>query len=190
MEHEKAESPQTLALSTTLEEDFVSPLTALRECLRLKRGVERLAETVYATGAKPINFSDEESLPRQRFADRLSFIDDHEAVELDLGDLEFFSSAWVNAFYDVAEQLIRAAGRKWFVIVNYRRCRIWPEAWVAFAHRGKKLNVGYSLGTFRYVERDSDGTVDGLTDSSLTRSDTFTSRRAALAHVDSQRANP
>ena len=41
-------------------------------------------------------------------------------------------------------------------LVNHHNCRVWPEAWVAFAHRSKKIATNFSLGTFRYAEGDSE----------------------------------
>ena len=48
--------------------------------------------------------------------------------------------------------MIEHSGERWYIVVNYHKCSIWPEAWVAFAHRGKKVNGSYSLGTVRYVD--------------------------------------
>ena len=89
----------------------------------------------------------------------------------------------VNDFYDVAYQLIESTGKRWYFIVNYHQCRIWPEAWVAFAHRGKKVNVSYSLGTVRYF--DASAADDDLT--LLNDPELLPSRDAALAEVETLR---
>lgn len=208
---------QTVALSTRLEEEFVSPLTAvrgaleilrdfpdlsatdrsrfigvaLRECGRLEHAIADLATTVYAAGQRMPEPPDDAEVAtanrRQGHGARVNFLDKHDAVEVNLEDMEFDSSARVNEFHDVLERLIRATGRKWYFVVNYRGCRIWPEAWVAFAHRGKKMNTGYSLGTVRYVEPGEDGDFDGFTSADLAEPDTFTSRAAALEWVDERR---
>ena len=65
--------------------------------------------------------------------------------------------------------------------VNYRNCTVWPEAWVAFAHRGKKVNVSYSRGTVRYDERNGD--------SHLHDPDLFSSRDLAIQHIEQLRAS-
>ena len=200
-EHE-AGALSTLALSTKLEEDFVSPLTAVRgaleilrdfpdltlaerrrfvetalsECARLERGVAQLGSTVYAAGERA-NQRDETELPEEAqgpYVSRLQILDEHEAIEVDFSNFEFSSSKLVNEFYDTVERFVQATGRSWYFIVNYNNTSIWPEAWVAFAHRGKKINVNYSLGTVRYVDGEADGNA----------TDTFESRERALAHID------
>ncbi|HUS97157.1 MAG TPA: hypothetical protein VMX97_10490, partial [Hyphomicrobiaceae bacterium] len=41
-------------------------------------------------------------------------------------------------------------GKKWYFLVNYADCVIMPDAWLAFASRGKKANIAYSLGSVRF----------------------------------------
>ncbi|MDH3694796.1 MAG: hypothetical protein OER96_09525 [Gammaproteobacteria bacterium] len=67
-------------------------------------------------------------------------------------------------------------------------CSIWPEVWVAFAHRGKKVNLSYSLGTVRYVEKKADDS-DTETSKHMARTDPdlFASHSLALAHIDAMR---
>ena len=66
---------------------------------------------------------------------------DSAMVEVDFGDFVFSSSKIVNDFYDRLDRLIESTGERWYIVVNYHHCRTWPEAWVAFAHRGKKVNL-------------------------------------------------
>jgi hypothetical protein len=61
----------------------------------------------------------------------------------------------VNDFYDTLDRLVENTGERWYVVVNQQQCSVWPEAWVAFALRGKKVNVNYSLGTVYYVNASS-----------------------------------
>jgi hypothetical protein len=61
----------------------------------------------------------------------------------------------VNDFYDTLDRLVENTGERWYVVVNQHQCSVWPEAWVAFALRGKKVNVNYSLGTVYYVNASS-----------------------------------
>jgi hypothetical protein len=201
MPQQSADAESTLALSTKLEEQFVSPLTAVKgaleilrdfpdltaqerqrflatalaECERLSRGIEELAATVYAAGKqareRPPGAVSQEDF--DRYIQRIHMDEDLEVIEVDLSDFEFSSSKVVNDFYDVLDQRIEATGRRWFLVVNYRNCSIWPEAWVAIAHRGKKVNVSYSMGTVRYVEGEEAGADSG----------TYPSRDAALAHL-------
>ena len=111
-------------------------------------------------------------------------LEDEDAIEIDFGDFEFSNSAIVNGFYDVLDQRLQSLGRKYYFIVNYRNCSIWPEAWVAFAHRGKRVNVLYSLGMARYAEgTGSETDVDGIG----VDPDLFASRDLALAHIRAMR---
>ncbi len=176
MSTEQRIPPPTLALSTKVEEDFVSPLTAIRGaleilrdfqdlaqperqrfieialqgCGRLEKGVEQLADTVYAAGL--------EKQPQDSgaFSDRIHFFPELDVVELDFQGFEFDSTERVNQVYDAIEAAIAATDRQWYVLVNFRDCSIWPVAWVAFAHRGKKLNAACSLGTVRYADAAPD----------------------------------
>jgi len=168
---------ETLALSTKLEEDFVSPLTAmrgaleilrdypdlpedervrfaeaaLRGCARLEASVRHLGDTVYADR----DAAEANSPPPSEHTKRLRVNEADRLIEIDLSGLEFSSPAVVNEFFDVADRIIEATNQDWFFAVNYA-CRIWPEAWVAFAHRAKKINVSHSLGTVRFVEVSED----------------------------------
>ena len=213
MVEESNQPHPTLALSTKLEEDFVSPLTAirgaleilrdfpeltaderrrfvetsLRECARLENGVAQLGTTVYAAGQQ-------ESLREPGHdrtgphTSRIHLHEELEVIEIDLSDLEFRSSTMVNDFYDVLDRLIEGTGRSWYFVVNYRDCSIWPEAWVAFAHRGKKVNVSYALGSVRYVERTAEGedAVNGA-GASADDTDILPSRELAFARIAEMR---
>jgi len=201
----------TLALNTMLERDFVSPLTSIRgvleiirdfqdlsqddrdrfignamaDCARLEAGIDQLASTVYAAvGAR---HRDRQPAPpaeiESEFADRVRVFDDLQVVEVDFSDFVLSNSATVNAFYDYLEQRIEATGNRWYILVNYRHCSVWPEAWVAFAHRGQKVNIEYSLGTVRYVEASEPGEDPNL----LADPDLFASRDEALARIDELR---
>lgn len=175
---DRSHAHPTLALNTKVEADFVAPLTAirgsleilrdfkdladdererfldtaLRGCVRLEKSVEQLAKSVYDAGQQsqakqPKNLSQEEL---RIYSARIEIFDDIEVMEIDFSNFVFSSSDIVNHFYDTIDQLIETTGRKWYLLVNYRDCSIWPEAWVAFAHRGQQVNVTYSLGTARY----------------------------------------
>ena len=209
-----ADANPTLALSTILEEDFVSPLTAVRgaleilrdfpdlaaddrrrfvvtaleACARLEDGVQHLGSTVYSAGEKARQ-QQSSALSTEEFgqyASRIRILDEYDAIEVDFSNFEFSSSKLVNDFYDVLDKLIEGSGRNWYIIVNYKGVSIWPEAWVAFAHRGKKVNVNYSLGTVRYVEKESGegGDADRPYDYDP---DMFDSREQALAHIQELR---
>ena len=180
MTHEAPDADLTLALNTTLEREFVSPLTSIRgaleiirdfddlspqqrsrfldnalaDCERLEQGIEQLAATVYAAGdRKQADQPDADSSQADsEYARRIHFDRELQIVEVDFSEFEFSSSQIVNDFYDLLDRMIEHSGERWYIVVNYHKCSIWPEAWVAFAHRGKKVNVSYSLGTVRYVD--------------------------------------
>ena len=208
MTQEASYAQLTLALDTTLEREFVAPLTSIRgvleilrdfpdltdqerhrflsnalnDCARLELGIEQLADTVYAAAdpqhrepapAKADDKNDE-------YAGRIRLNAESQVIDVDFSDFVFSSSAIVNDFYDRLDRLIENSGQRWYILANYRNCSIWPEAWVAFAHRGKKVNVSYSLGSVRYVDAD-----DGR--GTLNDPEIFASRDAALAHIDKLR---
>ena len=211
MPKEASNTQLTLALNTMLEREFVSPLTsirgtleimrdfadlsdeersrvlknALQDCARLEQGVEQLASTVYATA------NDEQSDQPQKkhdgsdsvYDERIQFFEELQTVEVDFSDFVFSSSKIVNDFHDRLDQLIESTGERWYIVVNYHHCSIWPEAWVAFAHRGKKINVSYSLGTVRYFNASALDHDSPL----LSDPDLHTSRDEAFAHIEQLR---
>ena len=213
MSVEDAPPPATLALSTKVEEDFVAPLaalrgaleilrdfsgldaeermrfieTALRSCARLQKGVDELARTVYAAGHQTLSASHEEGVPlidAGRYAGHVRFIDDLDIVEIDFGGLEFKNSKVVNEFFDAVERRVETTGRRWYFLVNHAGYSVWPEAWVAFAHRGKRLSVTFSRGTVRYDESAGDG-VEGFRGSDPSLVGT---REAALARIEQMKS--
>ncbi len=206
MTEKQAPRQETLALSTKLEEDFVSPLTAmrgaleilrdypdlpqderirfaeaaLRGCARLEASVRHLGDTVYADReAAAANMP-----PPSEHTKRLQVNEAERLFEIDLSGLEFSSPAVVNEFFDVADRIIEATNEDWFFAVNYA-CRIWPEAWVTFAHRAKKINVSHSLGTVRFVEVSGD---DPWARAAAGDPTILSSRAEALAEVAALRA--
>lgn len=116
---------------------------------------------------------------------RITFHDSTETMECDFSDLHLVTQQEVNAFYDRIEERIAETGHeKWFFLVNYSNSRIDPDAWFAFARRGKALNLAHSQGsvrvdaseeTRRQIERDS-GTENF--DPSL-----FADRESAISHL-------
>ena len=192
------QQPDTVTLSTKVEEAFVSPLTAVRgfleilrdfpdleadkrqhfvtsaliECGRLERGVEELAEAVYAAARQPRMDSAAEPIPSE-FADRIRLDRDQEIFEIDFEGYVFKSSEDVNRFFDAIDAQIERSGRQWFVLANHSGCSVWPEAWVAFAHRGKKIAVNHALGIVRYDQAASEA-----------KADMAPSRAEALAQID------
>ncbi len=213
MSKDRPDTPSTLALNTKVEEDFVAPLTslrgaleilrdfpdlsvderarfletALRGCVRLERSVEDLAKTVYAAGqqAEPMPSAGPSYDNYQAYADRVHVQGEMDMIEIDFSSFEFSSSKIVNDFYDVIEHIIDRTCKHWYFVVNFQDCSIWPEAWVAFAHRAKRINVTYSLGSVRYASSD-DAEDDGQSEAQSDSQDPnlFHSREAALARIE------
>lgn len=209
MSEPDGDDAQAATLSTILEEDFIAPLTAarsalevlrddpdlapgdrtrfveqaLRACAALERGVAHLSQTVYGEAeavAEPVPEVGRAFVARIRFLNELSVLD------LDFSDYTFEDSDMVNAFYDSIEQRVAATGRQWHVLVNFRDCRVWPEAWIAFAHRGKKATKTYAIDTVRYAAAPE---ISGGEAPDWDRSAyDYPSREDALAHVAERRA--
>ncbi len=83
--------------------------------------------------------------------DRLTFLDALQIMEVNFSNFTFQHPGDVNTFYDTCEELIAKRGGKWYFLVNYNNCKIFPEAWVCYAKRGKALNVASSLGSVRFA---------------------------------------
>jgi len=178
MTEDRPAAPDTLALSTKLEEDFVSPLTAvrgalellrdhpdlasedrqrfvetaLRACGRLQHGIDGLARTVYAAGQRGQGDEPEAAVaePAGDAADRLRHDPERRIAEIDLSGLEFSASALVNAFYDDLEHRLSATGRRWDFLIDHTGLSVWPEAWIAFAYRSKRAAVAFASAVARY----------------------------------------
>jgi hypothetical protein len=102
----------------------------------------------------------DEPVPARSFDDRIIFHADLGIMEADFSDLAFERSRDVDGFYDVLEEKLADTGRRWYFLVNYRNCTIEPEAWVAFANRGKRANLAYSNGSVRFdTSRDTQASI-------------------------------
>jgi hypothetical protein len=85
------------------------------------------------------------------FEDRIQFDDQRQMMEVDFSDFTFDSSATVNRVYDTIEDRISQTGEdKWFFLVNLNGTRIDSSAWVAYARRGRALNLAHSMGSVRF----------------------------------------
>ncbi|MEQ8440815.1 MAG: hypothetical protein RIM33_09365 [Alphaproteobacteria bacterium] len=202
--------PSTVALNTALEKNFVSPLTAVRGalevlrdmpdlsaserlrfveaalkgCAHLEAGIEDLAEAVYAAASVD---SDRKAAPvdgegGDAFSARITVLEELDTIELDFSDFVFTSSAVVNAFFDHILRLLESRGRFWFFLVNCEDCRVWPEAWVAYANKSKEVRVKYSYATLRYDESMSRNPED--TSKASAEEDIFPARDIAIAEIE------
>ncbi len=131
-------------------EDFDANLLPSRAA-----ALAKLEELHAAWAAKQPRLVAEEA-PHEDYGALISFDHDHAAMDVDFSDFEFTDSRLVNQVYDAIERRIAESGRRqWYFLVNYRNCSVSPAAWVAFAHRGKRLNIAHSLGSFRYAAADA-----------------------------------
>ena len=150
--------------------------------------MDELGRTVYEAGQQTRSPAPGEDAPSavgdDGFAGHVRFFDNSDIVEIDFEELVFKSSAGVNDFFDAVERQVESTGRRWYFLVNYGGYSIWPEAWIAFAHRGKQLNATFSLGTARY---DKSAGGDSESSGELSR-DFFATREAALAHIEQMKS--
>lgn len=199
-----------------VEDDFVSPLTMIRgvlemlrdsddipsgavrkfldlaldDCDRLSESIDRLVEAnpTAVKRSRRVLDSSVSAADRATFAHRVSLMPDDRIVEVDFSDFAFASSEAVNAFHDVIDGIVEEAGGQWYFMVNFRNCRIEPEAWGAFALRGSRTNKKHSLGTVRYAvpvdtKKDLIEQEAGAAASAM-----FRSRQAAIDYLRKERA--
>ncbi len=122
------------------------------------------------------------------YSQRLVFLEDLAALDIDLTDITFSNSDEVNEFYDQLEQHLGETGRKWYFLVNYRNTKIHDVAWVAFAARGKRVNLAYSLGSVRYAARtETEETILDKSKKEKFDPNLFPSREAALEKIEEMR---
>ena len=216
MPKDRTQPPDTVGLNTKLEDDFVAPLTAvrgvleilrdhpdlsedqrrpfldraIRECGRLEKGIHELGTAVYEAGRRMLPAQQKGPTAKQieRYIGRVTALEDRQTLEVDFSDFTFSNSAVVNEFFDVIEDAIERSGHDWYLIVNYSRCSVWPEAWVAFAHRGMQVNATYSLGTVHYVEADDEGPGGYGAMAADYDPNMFPSRNAALTRIAEMKA--
>ena len=90
-------------------------------------------------------------MPNSEHDRRIRFDTERQIMEVDFSGFDFASSARVNAFYDRIEEQIAATGEeRWFFLVNLADMRIDQTAWIAYARRGRALNMAHSMGSVRY----------------------------------------
>lgn len=123
------------------------------------------------------------------FTDRLTFHPDIDVMEVDFSEMVFHVTSDVHQVYDEVERQLKERGKKWYFLVNYRECKIMSEAWIAFAHRGKIVNIGYSLGSARFAAEEETGS-EILERSRREKFDPnlFDSKDAALEHLADMRS--
>lgn len=201
MSEKPTELKATLALNTELERQFIAPLTSVQSALEILRDYSDLSEAEYqrfitiglqgcaqltasiadlagAVYDSPDDGQPGPSNPTNEFdVDLNRIIRDEQGgvIEIDLSDFRFESADAANRFYDGLEAFIQSTGRKWYFVINQTNFKVWPEAWVAAAHRGKKFAHACALGTVRYVDETAVGKSNDP--------EIFASKHAAMAEI-------
>ena len=119
----------------------------------------------------------------------VTFHSDLQVMEVDFSDLTFEVPSFVHDVYDEVERALAETGQKWFFLVNYQDCVIEPQAWIAFAYRGKRVNLAYSLGSVRFAVPEDTG--EAILESARQKKfdpNLFSSRDEALAHISHLRS--
>lgn len=124
------------------------------------------------------------------FTDRLEFHTDSHVMEVDFSNFIFKVPNDVHKVYDEVERQLKSRGKKWFFLVNYHQCKIMSEAWIAFAHRGKIVNIAYSLGSARFAAgSDTEGEILERSREEKFDPNLFSSREAALDYLAGLRSD-
>jgi len=118
---------------------------------------------------------------------RIVLHDNIEVMEVDFSNLHLCTQAEVNAFYDRIEERIAASDEDhWFFAVNYSNSRIDPDAWFAFARRGKTLNMAHSMGSVRFdASEETRRQIENAAGTDSFDPNLFASREAAFARLES-----
>lgn len=94
---------------------------------------------------------DASDIPLDELDARILFYPEREMIELDFSGLHLEDSRQANHLFDRIEAKIEASGeRLWFFLLNYANFQIEPQAWLAYAHRGKALNLAHAMGSVRF----------------------------------------
>ena len=114
-------------------------------------------------------------------AERITFHEDRAILEVDFSGLTFRGPGDVDAFYDMIDSRVDETGSRWYFLVNYENCTIEPDAWAAFAERGKRANIGYGLGAVRFgVNVEVRESIRSHAQAAQFRANLYDSRDAAL----------
>lgn len=123
------------------------------------------------------------------FVRRIHFDEGTVIMEADFSHMTFHHSRDVDDAYDYIEARIRDFDRKFFFLVNLNGCEILPEAWVRYAHRGKRLNVAASLGSVRFAAgSETEEDIRMRAESQDFRPNIRNTRDEALALIEEMRA--
>lgn len=123
------------------------------------------------------------------FVRRVRFDEDRTIMDVDFSHFTFHHSRDVNEFYDYLEERIKESDKRWFFLVNLNGCQILPEAWIQYAHRGKRLNEAGSLGSVRYAAgSETEADIRMRAESAGFRPNIRNTREEALELIEEMRA--
>jgi len=144
--------------------------------------IKRLKSLPSKRVAKPVNVP---SYEPGEFSNRVCFLEAEEIMDVDFSNITFAHSRDVNDCYDELENKLRSTGRKWYFLVNYENTRIFSEAWIQYAARGKALNEEFSLGSVRYApESETETDIRLRAQSGGLRPNIRNTRAEALARIE------
>lgn len=116
---------------------------------------------------------------------RVTFHEADEIMEIDMSRVALEHSRDVHDLYDVLDRMTAETGRKWYFLINYEGTRIFSNAWVEYAARGRKLNEAASLGSVRYAPGSETETDIRLrAESGGFRPNIRNTRKEALQRID------
>lgn len=155
-------------------------------CADRDSAIARIGELPSRRAAKrtlAVNLTEADIAPRVTFDEGL------EAMEVDLSGLRIKHSGDVHLLFDHIERRIAKTGLKWFFLIDMKGARIYDEAWVAYASRGKTLNQRWSMGTVRYnTGTDTEETIRMRAESQAFRPNVRANREAALGRLAEMKA--
>lgn len=133
----------------------------------------------------------EPNLTLEEIRPRLKFIEDSQIMDVDFSQLTFKHSDDVNLVYDHIEEEIAKLSPKWYFLINYESCQIFPEAWIAFSHRGKNLNIAHSLGSVRYApDSETEDEIRMRSESQDFRPNIRNTREEAIERIEEMKRQP
>lgn len=127
------------------------------------------------------------ALTHQDIDPRIIFHPELEIMEADFSGFTFGKPADVHAFYDRLEERIAATGEEyWFFLVNLNGTRIDSSAWIAYARRGRELNMAHSQGSVRFdASEETRKQIERAANTEAFDPNLFADRDAAIARLGS-----
>lgn len=121
----------------------------------------------------------------KRYDSRIRFDESTQVMEADFSDFTFDTSATVNRFYDRLEERIAETGEDlWFFLINLNGTRIDSSAWVAYARRGRALNMAHSMGSVRFdASPETAAQIQRAAQTEAFDPNLFTNRAEALIRI-------